>query len=130
MSAGPARLGRHSCALSRVFWSWGNHNVNMMLTNGGTIYVDGGRPVPGLFAQTIANLADVPPTIYFNVPAGYAHLVPALEDDVEFAARFFSRLRLLFNAAAPLPAALRSRLEVLAARLACRSGQVLAAPTA
>ncbi len=94
----------------------GNHNVNMMLVNGGTIYVDGGRPVPGLFAQTIANLTDVPPTIYFNVPAGYAQLVPVLEGDEEFAERFFSRLRLLFNAAAALPAALRSRLEALAAR--------------
>jgi len=94
----------------------GNHNVNMMLANGGTIYVDGGRPVPGLFAQTVANLADVPPTVYFNVPAGYAQLVPALEGDAEFAARFFSRLRLLFNAAAALPAALRGRLEALAVR--------------
>ncbi len=96
----------------------GNHNVNMMLANGGTVYVDGGRPAPGLFAQTVANLADMPPTVYFNVPAGYAQLVPALEGDAEFAARFFSRLRLLFNAAAALPAALRSRLEALAARYA------------
>src|SRR3984957_16851485 len=94
----------------------GNHNVHMMLVNGGTVYVDGGRPAPGQFAQTVANLAAVPPTIYFNVPAGYAHLVPALEGDAEFAARFFSRLRLLFNAAAALPAGLRSRLEALAAR--------------
>ncbi len=94
----------------------GNHNVNMMLVNGGTIYVDGGRPAPGLFDRTVANLADVPPTIYFNVPAGYAQLVPVLEGDPEFAARFFSRLRLLFNAAAALPAGLRSRLEALAAR--------------
>ena len=94
----------------------GNHNVNMMLVHGGTIYVDGGRPVPGLFDRTVANLADVPPTIYFNVPAGYAQLVPALEGDPEFAARFFSRLRLLFSAAAALPAGLRSRLEALAAR--------------
>jgi feruloyl-CoA synthase len=94
----------------------GNHNVNMMLVNGGTIYVDGGRPAPGLFDQTVANLAAVPPTVYFNVPAGYARLVPALEADEEFAARFFSRLRLLFNAAAALPAGLRSRLEDLAAR--------------
>jgi feruloyl-CoA synthase len=92
----------------------GNHNVNMMLVNGGTLYVDGGRPAPGLFGQTLANLADVPPTVYFNVPAGYARLVPALEDDKELAARFFSRLRLLFNAAAALPAALRARLEALA----------------
>jgi feruloyl-CoA synthase len=94
----------------------GNHNVNMMLVNGGTIYVDGGRPAPGQFGRTVANLADVPPTIYFNVPAGYAQLVPALEGDPEFAARFFSRLRLLFNAAAALPAGLRSRLAALAAR--------------
>lgn len=94
----------------------GNHNVNMMLVNGGTVYVDGGRPAPGLFAATVANLADVPPTVYFNVPAGYAQLVPALEGDAELAGRFFSRLRLLFNAAAALPAGLRARLEALAAR--------------
>jgi feruloyl-CoA synthase len=94
----------------------GNHNVNMTLVNGGTLYVDGGRPAPGLFAQTITNLADVPPTVYFNVPAGYAQLIPVLEGDAEFAARFFSRMRLLFSAAAALPAGLRSRLEALAAR--------------
>jgi feruloyl-CoA synthase len=94
----------------------GNHNVNMMLVNGGTIYVDGGRPAPGLFDRTVANLAAVPPTIYFNVPAGYAQLVPALEGDPQFATRFFSRLWLLFNAAAALPAGLRARLEALVAR--------------
>jgi feruloyl-CoA synthase len=94
----------------------GNHNVNMMLTSGGTLYVDGGRPAPGLFGQSIANLADVPPTIYFNVPAGYAQLVPALESDPEFASRFFARLRLLFNAAAALPEALRDRLGAVAER--------------
>ena len=98
----------------------GNHNVNMTLTAGGTLYVDAGRPAPGMFAPSIANLADVPPTIYFNVPAGYAQLVPALEADAAFAARFFSRLRLMFNAAAALPAALRRRLEDLAARTAGR----------
>jgi feruloyl-CoA synthase len=94
----------------------GNHNVNMMLAAGGTVYVDAGRPAPGMFAQTVANLTDVPPTIYFNVPAGYGQLVPALEADPEFADRFFSRLRLLFNAAAALPAALRERLERVAFR--------------
>jgi feruloyl-CoA synthase len=92
----------------------GNHNMNMVLTSGGTLYVDGGRPVPGMFAQTVKNLADVPPTVYFNVPAGYAQLVPALEADQEFAKRFFSRLRVIFNAAAALPAALRERLGELA----------------
>jgi feruloyl-CoA synthase len=94
----------------------GNHNVNMVLTAGGALYVDAGRPVPGMFAQTVANLADVPPTIYFNVPAGYAQLVPALEADPAFAARFFSRLRLMFNAAAALPAGLRDRLAAVARR--------------
>ena len=69
-----------------------------------------------MFAQTVANLTDVPPTIYFNVPAGYAQLVPALENDPAFAERFFSRLRLLFNAAAALPEALRDRLGAVAAR--------------
>jgi len=98
----------------------GNHNVNMMLTSGGTLYVDGGRPAAGLFEQTIQNLTDVPPTIYFNVPAGYAQLVPALEADPEFAARFFSRLKLMFNAAAALPAALRNRLAAVAERTAGR----------
>ena len=88
----------------------GNHNMNMMLCSGGTLYVDAGRPVPGMFAQTVANLTEVPPTVYFNVPAGYAQLLPALEADPAFAARFFSRLRLMFNAAAALPAALRDRL--------------------
>jgi feruloyl-CoA synthase len=94
----------------------GNHNVNMVLTNGGTLYVDGGRPAPALFGQTVANLADVPPTIYFNVPAGYGQLVPALENYAEFAQRFFSRLRLAFNAAAALPEALRDRLGAVAER--------------
>jgi feruloyl-CoA synthase len=94
----------------------GNHNLNLVLTAGGALYVDAGRPAPALFAQTIANLADVPPTIYFNVPAGYAQLVPALENDPAFAERFFSRLRLLFNAAAALPEALRDRLGAVAVR--------------
>ncbi len=96
----------------------GNHNLNMVLTNGGTLYIDTGRPVPALFGQTVRNLADVPPTVYFNVPAGYAQLVPALAADPVFAARFFGRLRLMFNAAAALPAALRDRLSDLAVGVA------------
>ncbi|MGH3254000.1 MAG: AMP-binding protein [Streptosporangiaceae bacterium] len=105
----------------------GNHNVNMMLTSGGTLYVDAGRPVPGLFAASIANLSDVPPTVYFNVPAGYAQLVPALEADPAFAARFFSRLRLMFNAGAALPGALRHRLAEVARRTTERAVPVTGA---
>jgi feruloyl-CoA synthase len=44
----------------------------MAITNGGTLYIDAGRPAPGAFAQTVANLTAVPPTVYFNVPAGFA----------------------------------------------------------
>jgi feruloyl-CoA synthase len=98
-----------------------------MLTSGGTLYVDAGRPVPGLFAASIANLSDVPPTVYFNVPAGYAQLVPALEADPAFAARFFSRLRLMFNAGAALPGTLRHRLAEAARRAAGRAVPVTGA---
>jgi len=99
----------------------GNHNMNLIFTAGGTLYVDGGRPAPALFAQSIANLRDVPPTLYFNVPAGYGQLVPALEADPSFAASFFSRLQLMFNAGAALPGALRERLAQLAKRTTGRA---------
>jgi feruloyl-CoA synthase len=99
----------------------GNHNANMMITHGGTLYVDAGRPVPGLFATSIANLAEVQPTIYFNVPAGYGHLIPALESDPEFAARYFARLRLIFNAGAALPAAQYERIRDIAVKTTGRA---------
>jgi len=92
----------------------GSHNMNMVLANGGTLYIDEGRPAPGLIAATLANYRDVSPTMAFNVPAGYAQLVPALEADHELAGQFFARVRLVFNAAAALPSTLRNRLETLA----------------
>ena len=92
-----------------------NHNLNVALFNGGTIYIDDGKPAPALFPRTLAALQDVPPTLYFNVPAGYALLAPALENDPQLAERFFSRLRFMFYAAAALPEALAARLRRLAA---------------
>ena len=92
----------------------GNHNLHLTLFNGGTIYIDSGRPAPALFPRTLAALNEVPPTVYFNVPAGYALLAPALETDRAFAERFFSRLRFMFYAAAALPEALAVRLRELA----------------
>jgi feruloyl-CoA synthase len=92
-----------------------NHNLNLALFNGGTIHIDDGKPAPPLFGRTLAALRDVPPTLYFNVPAGYALLAPALENDPELAGRFFSRLRFMFYAAAALPDALAGRLRTLAA---------------
>ena len=69
----------------------GNHNFNLVLRAGGTLFIDAGRPVPGLIDQTVANLRDVSPTTYFNVPTGFAALLPYLENDDDLAARFFSR---------------------------------------
>jgi feruloyl-CoA synthase len=92
-----------------------NHNLNLALFNGGTIYIDDGKPAPPLFPRTLSALRDVPPSLYFNVPAGYALLAPALENDPQFAERFFSRLRFMFYAAAALPDALAARLRTLAA---------------
>ena len=93
-----------------------NHNLNLALFNGGTIHIDDGKPAPALFGRTVAALTDVPPTLYFNVPAGYALLAPALENDPHLAERFFSRLRFMFYAAAALPEALAARLRALAAQ--------------
>ena len=94
----------------------GNHNLHLALFNGGTIHIDDGRPAPPLFPRTLAALNAVPPTLYFNVPAGYALLAPALESDPGLAERFFSRLRYMFYAAAALPDALAARLRELARR--------------
>lgn len=91
----------------------GNHNFNMILKQGGTLYIDGGKPVPGLVEQTVRNLADISPTIYFNVPAGYAMLLPYLERDEELRRNFFKRLQLVFYAAAALPQDLWLRLEAV-----------------
>ena len=81
----------------------GNHNFFLVLRNGGTLYVDGGKPAPPLFPQTIANLKSVPSTIHFNVPRGYDMLVEALRDDAELRWQFFSEMKVIFYAAAALP---------------------------
>ncbi|MFQ5635569.1 MAG: feruloyl-CoA synthase, partial [Gammaproteobacteria bacterium] len=93
-----------------------NHNFNLVLRNGGTLYIDGGKPMPGLIDTSVANLKDVAPTIYFNVPRGYDQLIPFLESDRAFRDHFFSRLDTLFYAAAALPQNLWERLEKLSAR--------------
>jgi feruloyl-CoA synthase len=96
----------------------GNHNLGLAMFNGGTIYIDDGRPAPPLFGRTLAALGDIAPTVYFNVPAGFALLAPALEADRALAERFFSRLRFMFYAGAALPDALADRMRRLAADVA------------
>src|SRR5690606_21605670 len=61
----------------------GNHNLTMILRHGGTLYIDGGRPAPGLFDCTVRNLREISPTIYFNVPRGHDLLADHLEQDPE-----------------------------------------------
>lgn len=90
-----------------------NHNFNLVLTNGGTLYIDDGKPVPGQIEKTVANLREVSPTIYFNVPRGFDALIPFLESDATLRQRFFSRLQMIFYAAAALPQNLWEKLEDL-----------------
>ncbi len=91
----------------------GNHNFNLVMKHGGTLYIDGGKPAPGAVEQTVRNLAEVSPTIYFNVPAGYAMLLPYLESDPALRENFFRRLQLIFYAGAALPQDLWARLEAV-----------------
>jgi len=98
----------------------GNHNLGQVLAFGGTLHIDDGKPVPGLSDRTVAALRGVAPTVYYNVPAGYALLAPRLEADRALAETFFSRLRFMFYAAAALPQGLWDRLRALADEVADR----------
>jgi feruloyl-CoA synthase len=91
----------------------GNHNFNLVLRNGGTLYIDGGKPVPGLVETMVRNLAEIAPTMYFNVPRGYDLLLPYLEKDEKLRENFFRDLDMLFYAAAALPQNLWDRLKKL-----------------
>lgn len=95
----------------------GNHNMHLVLRSGGTMYIDDGRPMPGLVNRTLAHLEDVQPTVYFNVPRGYEMMLPALEADEALARRFFGQLRMLFYAGAGMPVSTWQRLEAAAARV-------------
>jgi feruloyl-CoA synthase len=94
-----------------------NHNIGIVLRNGGTLYIDDGRPLPGLVGKTLAHLREVQPTLYFNVPRGYEMMLPALEADIELARRFFEHLKMLFYAGAGMPEATWRRLEAVAAKV-------------
>ena len=80
-----------------------NHNFNLVLKNGGSLYIDAGKPMPGLFDASIRNLKEIAPTLYFNVPRGFDMLVAALRNDADLRRQFFSRLQLMFYAGSALP---------------------------
>ncbi len=93
----------------------GNATFNMVLRNGGTMHVDGGKPAPGLVETTVKNLREISPTMYFNVPRGFDLLLPFLESDAGLRKNFFRNLDVVFYAGAALPQNLWERLEALAA---------------
>lgn len=79
-----------------------NHNVGIVLYNGGTMYIDEGKPTPQGLATTLANLKEIAPTVYFNVPVGWEGIAHALEKDEQLRQTFYSRLRMQFYAGAAL----------------------------
>jgi feruloyl-CoA synthase len=91
----------------------GNHNLNMILRNGGTMYIDGGKPAPGIIEKTVTNLKEISPSIYFNVPRGYDMLIPYFEQDSDLREVFFKNLDVLFYAAAALTQSAWEKLEKL-----------------
>jgi feruloyl-CoA synthase len=100
----------------------GSHNIGIVLYNGGTLYIDGGKPVPGGFDTTLSNLREIAPTVHFNVPRGWDLLTTALEQDADLRRTFFARTALLFCAGAALAPAVAERLNRLAAPLRIVSG--------
>lgn len=92
----------------------GNKVSYFVLTNGGTYYIDDGRPVPGKFAETLRNLREVACTWYFNVPVGWDMLVGELEADTDLAANFFSNLKMMFFAGAGMAQHTWDRLRAIA----------------
>jgi len=91
----------------------GNHNINMMLRNGGTMYIDAGKPAPCLIEQTVANLKEISPTLYYNVPRGFDMLLPFMEKDPALRDNFFKDLDVIFYAAAALTQQAWERIENL-----------------
>jgi feruloyl-CoA synthase len=93
----------------------GNHNVGIVLYNGGTLYVNAGKPIsPAAFAPTLANLREIAPTIHFDVPRGFEMLLAALRAEPALRERFFSRLQMVFYAGAGIAPHVWDGLQALA----------------
>ncbi|MDH5797077.1 MAG: feruloyl-CoA synthase [Paracoccaceae bacterium] len=92
----------------------GNKVFNMVIYNGGTFYVDTGKPAPNLISETIRNLKEISPNWYFNVPAGYEMLVEGMRNDKELAESFFGNLKLMMYAGAAMAEHTWSELDRLA----------------
>jgi len=93
-----------------------NHNFGLVLDNGGSLYIDEGKPLPGAIEATVRNLRDIAPTIYFNVPKGFEMLLPYLAAEDALRETFFSRLKVMFYAGAALAQHVLDAYEALAVR--------------
>jgi feruloyl-CoA synthase len=94
----------------------GNALFNPVLIEGGALYIDDGRPMPGMIEETLRNLHEISPTYYANVPAGYAALAAAMEKDDVLCRSFFKNLGLMAYGGARLPDDLYDRMQALAVR--------------
>jgi feruloyl-CoA synthase len=89
----------------------GNHNFGLVLYNGGTLYIDDGKPTPKGIATTVQNLREIAPTAYFNVPKGFEMLLPFFEKEPDLRTLFFKNLTFLFYAGASLAQPIWDSLE-------------------
>ncbi|MBA2400652.1 MAG: feruloyl-CoA synthase [Bradyrhizobium sp.] len=92
----------------------GNHNIGLTLFNGGSMYLDEGKPMPGGIEETVRNLREISPTVYFNVPKGYESLLPYLREDSTLRAKFFGNLHAMFFSGAALSPFVWNSLDELA----------------
>lgn len=94
----------------------GNAAFHPVLIDGGTLYIDDGRPIPGQFEESLRNLREISPTYYANVPAAYATLAAAMEKDDALCRSFFKNLTVMAYGGARLPDDLYERMQALAVR--------------
>ncbi len=92
----------------------GNHDFGLIVYNGGTLYIDDGKPVPGLVEESVRNLREISPTFYLNVPKGYEEVIGYLKREPELRRKFFARVKLLFYAGAGLAQHVWDDLETMA----------------
>ena len=91
----------------------GSHNFDIVLFNGGTLFIDDGRPTPALIGETVRNLREISPSAYFTVPKGYEALIPHLQADPALRESFYRKLELTFFAAAGLPQPVWDELDAI-----------------
>ena len=97
--------GQHPVLVDWLPWNHtfgGNHNFGLTLYNGGTLFIDDGKPVPALIGETLRNLREIAPTLYFNVPTGFEAIANAMKTDAALRKNLLSRVRMFFYAGAAL----------------------------